>query len=204
MIETQTRPKGAREGMVSHLSKLLMSALLVLTVTAAPALCEILFRRHAHTEGCHVEAYKGAPRPDEAKPESGRPHNHHHQEAKPESGRPRNHHHAKSESGRPHNHHHQEAKPEGRHSHGQQGDDTCCSRLLPAFYFQTYTRANEGSARVLSYLAPLHLASLHLDFSSPVVMDGAPSHRDIALCRVLCRGPSLSVPLYDLLDTYRI
>ena len=96
-------------------------------------------------------------------------------------------------------HHHDEAEGGDGHSHDRQQEDTCCSKLLSAYYLQAATPRHEGLARVLTHGVPFHA-----DFPCPTVVDGALPQKNIALCKNLCRGPSLSVPLYDLFDAYRI
>ncbi len=57
----------------------------------------------------------------------------------------------------------------------------------------------EGLARVLT-----HTPLTHADFLRPAAIDGALLQKNIALYRNLCRGPTIFIPLYDLLKTYRI
>jgi hypothetical protein len=96
-------------------------------------------------------------------------------------------------------HHHDEAEGADGHSHHSQQEDTCCSRLLPAYYLQAWRYEREGPARGL-----IHTPPTHVDFLCPAIVGGTLSQKNIALYKDLCRGPTLSIPLYDLLDTYRI
>jgi hypothetical protein len=71
--------------------------------------------------------------------------------------------------------------------------------LLPAYYLQAWRYEREGPSRGL-----IHTPSAHADFLCPAIVDGTFSQKNIALYKDFCRGPTLSIPLYDLLDTYRI